>query len=695
MKAEAVDANFTPYHNGSYSKAENDKYGRRKPPPVEEREIIAWDMEGMNLSGDDKPQHPVLFGSSKAADEPLISRKLTTLEMLNYIIETGNEHPHAIHVGYGFKYDTNMILQDLTEHAFRILWKKNRVRFFVGGWYWNIQYYPGKKLTITRQRSNNFQHGGRYQHKDRTTVTIHDYVSFFGGAPFVKVCEDILRDELTAEDREIIEHGKAERGTNQWVDLPKVRYYWQREIVLIERVFRRFRDIMCQAGFALKEWYGPGALANAINTARGIRAHLAGAQSTSGIMPLEVHEAFKIAFSGGRFEPFQLGRIQGPIHAVDINSAYPFALTLVPSLAEGQGEWKHESNPTAIRRFGVYRVEFTAPNSRPIEQRPMPLFWRNAHGLISYPNRIVGWYASPEARTVLRMPGVRITEGWYWDTDESERPWQFLNEMYATRQRLGKGNLLSLPFKLGPNSLYGKYAQTVGWNEQKKLPPKSHALPVAAWVTSMCRSMLWEYMKRAPESLIAVETDSIYTTASPEQLGLPIGTGLGQWSHSIYEEIVYLQSGMYLTNREGEWTGVRSRGIGRTEFPVSGTIDYLQSLIPGQEWGPLRINTKPRFISAGAALGSASGFKENHCTWQIQTKEISFGDSGKRRHSQRVCRSCADGMTPWDGPHRTFVHSQSDGYTMSAPRRLPWEQAHTPEVQEIRDAIQLESELVA
>jgi hypothetical protein len=95
----APDVRF--YHNGN---------GSRPTIPLAERPIIAWDGEGMNLSGDKKPQHYVLFGCSADVAAPLISRDLQSGEILRYITDIGGSNPGAVHVGYGFRYDANMIV---------------------------------------------------------------------------------------------------------------------------------------------------------------------------------------------------------------------------------------------------------------------------------------------------------------------------------------------------------------------------------------------------------------------------------------------------------------------------------------------------------------------------------------------------------------------------------------------------------
>lgn len=684
--AESVAApQATFYHNGTRNAPGRDKAGRKKAPPVEERDVIAWDMEGMNLSGDRKPQHPVVFGCSAEVGKVLVARKLTTVEMLEYIISVGRRNPHAIHVGYGFRYDANMLLQDFPRGLIERLWKDGTARI---GKKWWIRWVPGKMFQVSKRS----EQWSRTNDRAKVSVTIYDYSSFFSGSNFITAAEQILRDSLSRDDRDVIKHGKAERGSNMWEDLDEVLHYWRREIQLIRRVFEEFRDVMCRAGFPLREWYGPGALANFINAQHSIRPKLAGVQTTTGLMDSRVHEASKRAFSGGRFELFRAGRTRGPIHAVDINSAYPYALTMIPSFEKG--EWIHRDHPSDISRFGFYRISYHSIHHRPFEYAPQPLFWRDNLGLISFPNRAHGWYASPEARMVLGMSGVEIHEGWEWEPSVLELPWTFLRDMYATRQRLGKQNLLSLPFKLGPNSLYGKYAQTVGWDRKKKLPPKSHALPVAAWITSYTRAKLWSIIRQVPDRVIAVETDSVYFTGDMD-IDINIGSELGEWSHTVYDEIVYLQSGMYHYKKDGEWTGTKSRGMRPAEYPLASAEKYLSSLVPGQEWSSLSLKTKPRFIGAGAALNSAAPFKTLHCAWLPQTREITLGETGKRRHVPAACLECREGLNPWDRSHRLAIGTRSDGEQMSMPRRLPWEQAHTKEVAAIRHGILMDEELIS
>jgi hypothetical protein len=685
MKLEESTADFSrpdAWQHPDYSRTAC----RRTAPATEDRDVIAWDMEGISLSGQLKPQHAVLYGCSAEVDTPLMGKKLSTREMLEYMIDIAVKNPYALHVGYAFKYDANMIIAGLPERHIQRLWKNGRCTLqFDDHYVWVLTWRPGKTFSVSRRPKSSKRNS-----RTKISMTVYDFFSFFGMS-FIKAMEQLLGDELTDDDREVIAHGKQARGNQSWDDFAEIRHYWEREIILMKRTFEKFRDVMCRAGFPLKEWYGPGALANYINATRGIRTHLVGVQVT-GELPPPVHEASKVAFSGGRFELFQAGRIKGPVYAIDINSAYPYALTKLPSFE--RGSWTHVTNPERVELFGFYRIKFRAPSASPFETRPMPLFWRDNRGLISYPPILHGWYASPEAAIVKDIPGVEILEGWYWETESEEKPWSFLQEMYETRMRLGKKNLMSMPFKLGPNSLYGKYAQTVGWDQKKKLPPKSHALPVAGWVTSYCRAMLWDVIRRDPSSVISVETDSVFTTTDPRTMRLSIGSGLGQWDFKVYDEVIYMQSGMYHLKADGEWFAVKSRGMNAEEFPIEKMEEYLQSLTAGEKWDPIELVTRPRFIGAGAALAMSAPLKAVHTSWRPQKKKMALGDTGKRVHVPGVCSSCRAGISPSSRPHRLIVNTRSDGEMLSFGRKLPWEGSHPDEVQEIRTSHLIESELL-
>lgn len=675
--------------------------------PLEKRQIIAWDGEGMKLSGPDKPQHYTVFGCSMEPEWVLISQNLKCMEILEYIISVGERYPNAVHIGYGFRYDTNMIVKSLPEKHLRTLKHKGEVTFTLGDIKWRIHMIPGKSIRVTKRWSEGKNNTGKRSGDGYISVKIDDMVSFFA-CPFLDACESILKKELSPEDREVIRYGKESRKDNAWDDLDSVRYYWEREIFLMQRMAEVFRDVMFNAGLRLKDWYGPGAIATYLIRTKKLRNHI---QNTPEIR--EVHEASKIAYAGGRFELFRVGRIQGPVYGLDINSAYPYALSNAPSLGLDHGEWVYVSRPSTIEEFGVYRITYRhGGKPRAIERLPMPLFHRDRQGSISFPQTVQGWYWSPEARAAKfignKFPGsVEIHEGWVWRHDGT-RPFKFLEEMFQERLRLGKHNVVSMPYKLGPNSMYGKLAQRVGWDEKNKLPPRSHCLPLAGWITSSCRASLFRVMAQMPvHRVIAVETDGIYTTMNPDDLSIRIGEALGEFGVDEYREMLYLQNGIYHQNKDGEWEKPKARGLDIASVSRDIMTEYFQRCGVGTEprsktdFPLLKVKTRERFIGLNAAYARVftpngdqrlgRSIKDHLGKWEEGKREIIPGGKGKRMHFPDACPECISGFSPWDQAHSLVIRSRSMG-EMSTPHSLPWENDKTPDEMQWARELDIEAE---
>lgn len=643
--------------------------------PWGKRKIIAWDGEGINLRGRGKPQSYVLFGCSAETDSPLIGKRLTPGDTFNYMCNIAEQYPQAVHVAYAFNYDFNMLIQgfrwenklDLKDKGETVIDKGWALSPSSWGYRYYVSYIPGKIFRVVRRELSTGK---------QVSIRIDDVFSFFA-AKFIKAVEDILGDELTDEDKEIIEHGKAERGHTTWNDIEEIKHYWQCEISMMERMMEKFREVMYRAGIHLKQWYGPGAIASYLFKSKKLAQHI---QNTPEVK--EVHEASKRAYAGGRFERFHIGRVRGPVYGVDRNSAYPYALSNAPSLGPDHGVWEHIENPDRIDEFAVYRIRFRFRTTQPSRIRqPMPLFHRDNRGSITYPGWVDGWYWSPEARMAMEfgkhLGGIEISEGWIWQHDGT-KPFKFLEEMFNERMRLGKRNIISMPYKLGPNSMYGKLAQRVG---SKDKPPVAHCLPLAGWITSHCRAAVYNVMLQTPfDQLIAVETDGVYTTVPPDKMRLDFGDGLGQWDITEYEEMLYLQNGIYHRKQKGEWLSPKSRGLSMSSVPLELVTEYFQSSGPvpyrNGPSGTLQLPMKDRFTGLNAAfVGDPTTVNERHCVWFVPPKEINPGGTGKRIHISHGCKQCGNGSSFYDEAHECIVLSRS-GFGSdieSAPHKLPWE----------------------
>lgn len=661
MRIEIEDSKspLIPYHNGP---SRGDHY---RP---EQKRFIAWDGEGVNLEGSGKPQSYILFGCSTG--DVLTSKvHLHTFDLLDFILRVGKDNPDAWHVGFAFNYDANMILRSLSEKALEILHRNGWVILRRKGFgAYRIEYRSSKWFSITR-------YGPNYDRKtnphDKQHVKIYDLFTFFNKS-FIAAYE-----ETVGPVPKVVVEGKAKRNDFESVSTNYIQTYWRTEIDMLRQLAEELRIRLYGAGLRITQWHGPGALASYALRQNAIKKHMVSS-------PDEVREAARYAYAGGRFEMFQLGRTRGPVYSLDINSAYPHWISQLPSLSHGS--WYHVDGTVQRRensrlaKFGVYRVRLLPHiGGTFFERTPGPLFHRDRMGNISFPWVLEGWYWTPEVRNLLKyVPPDRyeIVEGWEYlggRIPGEEPPFAWVADMYEQRREWkAKGYGSQLALKLCMNSLYGKMAQRVGWNQEKQQSPLWHQLEWAGWVTSGTRSMLWEIMSRIPfEHLLAVETDGLYTTMHPTEIGIVGGTGLGEWEIAEYDEIMYVQSGMAWLRKGNRWTCKR-RGLDNRTFTLEHCIDYLHSLEPQQEWIPYAGETT-RFVGIGSAINSSAPFKVRHCVWETKQRDINPGQGGKRIHLWKQCRACKAGLTAWDAPHDMSIRSLAYGAPLSRPHVIPWE----------------------
>lgn len=685
-------------------KSRNKRKAAELPIP---RYMIAWDGEGIKLSGATAPQHYVLYGCSARLDDPLVIESpddtLDFQTLAEYMLETSVQHPRAFHVGYAFKYDQNMIIRTLRWRNKIELYEHGETRAtFADGAKYKIAWVPGKKLEIFRIAP------------ERAYIKIEDIFGFFATS-FVRAYTSTFPDAHDDPTFQKVIEGKNSRADTKWEDMPTIREYWHHEIIALERLAEGFKSMLWENGFRLSQWYGPGAFANYIRRENNLVDHEYGGKESN--LPNDtIHHAIKCAYYGGHFEQYKAGRIQGPIYQYDINSAYPAAFTELPTLREG-GFWQRipyaelETDaraPSSV--MSVYYVRFRGPRRNVLSvHEPMPFPYRDERGNVSYDIGHQGWYWAPEVTAVVNSQrwadyDCYVSDGWRWIPADDSRPWRdTIQPMYDTRLELkAAGNPAQMVFKLGPNSLYGKMAQRIGYNKDTLEPPKAHTLCIAGFLTSYCRGMILRIMDAmTDDQLIAVETDGVYTTAPPDQIkqGYPdfvVSKQLGEWGMETYDEIVYIQNGVYLVSTGDEWE-TKTRGINKSLLPPDKALAYVDTCLPSEPWEPLLIDGGEAFLGIGTAImrstqpnGTLIASKANriHCAWFPDQKIVEPAGSmkSKRIHASPFCEACERGLKLSEGAHQLFIHLRLSGgrVKISAPYRLPWE---TREVEQWRSAM--------
>ncbi len=617
--------------------------------------FLAWDGEGITFNPG-KPQSYVLFGCSTG--ENLMSTSLKTHEICEFIVEIGRKYPDAIHVGFSFNYDSNMIVRSLLPRNLEYLHKNGFVTIGAnGGRKYCIQLRKSKWFSVTEYAAN---YDRKTNPNAKTTVRIFDLFGFFTTS-FIKAYENMI-----GPVPEEIVSGKASRSMFEWEERDTMKRYWEIETRMIAELAEELRRRLYAADLRITSWHGPGALASYAMRQNNMKQHKAES-------PQEVKDAARYGYMGGRFELYKVGRVKGPIYSLDINSAYPYAISQLPSLSEGN--WVHKDRPNKVARFGIYHVRMLTPRSG-IVKPPSPIFHRDARGNISFPWSVEGWYWSPEVHRLIGNPNVEIIEGWEYLGSQS-LPFSWVADMYAERKRRkAVGDSSEYALKLCMNSLYGKMAQRVGYDEKTGRIPPWHQLEWAGWVTSYTRSMLYRLMSQIRwQDIVAVETDGIYTLSYPSTY--QNSKELGGWEITEIEELLYVQSGLAWLKQDGKWKPKR-RGLDPGTWTLDRVQDYVKRLEPNQKWEPFA-GEQTRFITLGSALMSSAPVKVRHCLWEKSERLIAPGEIGKRIHIPAMCRACRAGQNAWDAQHELVIRTQfRDCETgqvdiMSHPHDIPWE----------------------
>lgn len=630
-----------------------------------------------------QPQPYVLLANSKGEHIKDPSNKgLSTHECLEFLLNTAKKYPHCIHVGFAINYDINQLLADLNEHdrwrmhggpcPYPKCIKKehpgNKIR--MGGYF--IKWVPRKFLIINHDRT------GR-------KITLYDGFSFFSKA-FSVVCDSYLGEDHPQRQRII--QGKQKRELFTIDELEDyIIPYNAAEVEMLTDIMTALRSHFKQAGIVPDKWYGPGAVASA--TLKKFNVIIDHSNTPQG-----VENASQFAFAGGWFEQFRVGRHQGTVFEYDIHSAYPAALVQLPDLSAGNWVHVQRFQPDA---FGVWAIDYECPNGA---ARPKPLFCRAELGSISHPNTVQGWYWTPEASAVPDC----VREGWIFQPDTDARPFSFIEAMYDQR-RIWKGtpyNPAERALKIILASLYGKLAQTVGWDVKKMQPPRWHQLQWAGYITSYTRAMIWQAIQQAPDNIIAVETDAVFSTVP---LSLPHSEDLGDWEQKVYSEITYLQNGLYYAVRPDGKVICRYRGMDRdrhTEQPVglpfrecvcdcakdpkTGEVNRTTVMehLRGKTGYPNRRTPRlytqtTRFIGLGLGLRTASTWR----SWERAERQVSLDGnkySSKRYHDPTKCEDCQASVSMWERTHPMYIGGYSG---LSYARNIPWRKTPIPTAKDI------------
>ena len=534
------------------------------------RPFVALDGEGLHKRGDSRYVLLAAKTGDTASGYPsrhVFNRQgLSTAECLDFLLalpQGRKDGTKPIFVWFAFDYDVNMILGDLPlkgeENSIEEL-RRDLVTHWNG---YKITYIPRKIFKVKK--------GGRRFHST-------DIFSFFQCS-----FEQALKD-WGIEVPSIITEGKAARQDfSRWSE-ERITAYNDAELDLISEIAERLRDSVRPLSLPIRSWHGPGSLAGS-----WLSKHKA--KGYKGEIPTEVHEAAVRAYFGGRIDVQGYGFID-PVYHYDIVSAYPSAIRYLPDLSSVT--WRRTEG-TAPHFTGVsvskirWRIKETKWGAFP---------WRSRNGSIRYPLAGEGWYWQDEIAAALEKHGpnsIEFLETWNAEGNITYPFKEAIEEAFAYRRQLkAEGKSSHIAVKLILNSLYGKFAQTVG--------KAQYYSPVwAGLITSHTRA---ELSRAISEDVVCVMTDSIWTRTP---LSVDTSGELGAWEEQKEGTLILAGAGLYEAQKADGTKIVWQRGFDkRKPLDIEGIVSRWLGVDPLYE-GRYSVN---RFVGMGLASVTSNPWRE-------------------------------------------------------------------------------------
>lgn len=481
------------------------------------RPFVGVDGEGGSLNG----EHVyTLFriGTSYIYDEDGLSAD----QVLRFIMEYATTYPSHILVSFFFDYDVTMICKALPKATVDYLLDRS------GGGLWHftkyhdfeIDYIPSKRFAVKRGKK---------------VVIIHDTGGFFQ-CSFLKALA--LWSIPTDEENAVIESGKGRRSSFTAKMSDEEIEYNRLECILLARLMEEFRLVTDELGLTLSSWQGAGNVATAILKKYRVP------NIKQRTVPVDIENYARQAYYGGRFEVSKLGDIPH-VYEYDLASAYPSVMNKLPCLVHTHWErFKGMPNPEAS--WYCARIDYESTGN----YGPFPC--RKKDGAIYFPLSGKGWYWSPEIVEAQEALGTKIDfvggiQG-YRQCDCPSYTW--IPAMYDERLRIGKSGK-GIVLKLGLNSLYGKFAQSVG-------QPRFASPILAGLITSYTRAKLLSIFRyHDSDKVVMFATDAAYLT---EKAKFPVTRSkkLGMFEDSKPKDLFVCKPGFHFTRGEAL---VKSRGI--------------------------------------------------------------------------------------------------------------------------------------
>lgn len=509
---------------------------------------------------------------------------LSTKECFDFLLSLPKTR---IYVAFGLNYDVNMMLGDFGRARLQELWRDGETLWFG----YKLEWIPGKWFRVK---------------KGNESIRIDEVFGFFQMS-FIRSLE---KWKIQAQDPEMLEAMKGTRSVFDDEMRDQIISYCHSETVLLNQLMEAVRSSTQSVGLKVQRWNGAGAIAASILRRGGVKSHVVRHEE----LEQEVQYAILKAYFGGRTELFQQGRFPY-LYQYDIVSAYPYAAISLPSLTEGNWEYKETYHPEY--EHGIWHVQWSMR-----DQTISPFPYRYKGSRICYPANGEGWYHSCELREALShyaSGDIHVLDGYVFHSSSSSKPFSFVPILAAEKVRYKrKGHGGEKILKLGLNAMYGKLAQGKGY---KDTTPPFQSFFWAGEITARTRARMLELAHLMPQSVVMIATDGIFYSEDPK---VKFTDELGGLDKTVLSECFTAQPGVYRAYTDEGIEIRKSRGFFARE------IDFEQLEEGYSEEGPYFVGnySSTRFVGLGTALMAKdmSAWR----SWQEKARKLTLHPSVKR-----------------------------------------------------------------
>jgi len=526
---------------------------------VNETHFIGIDGEGI---GDGSSHRYVLLGSG--SEQITNPEGLDYGEIFEFLYTSYQENRDSAFVGFFLGYDFTQWLKtmpmDRVWYLLSIAGKAARTRTNIHRHDPFPVEYKGWQFDILGDKRFKLRPKG-----DKHWLWICDTGPFFQTSLLNVINPESWPEPVCSEaEYALVLEGKSKRSTAK-LD-PSMRKYNALENDILARLMSRINSGFAEVGIRLhkNQWFGPGQAAQEWlkqQTADLKRLHL------QEYIPPEVLDVARQSYYGGWFEITCHGHIPGITWEYDINSAYPYIISRLPCLEHGQ--WFHNRARDAHGTNDASGLRLVHAKVLGSNQYIGAMLHRQHDGRIARPWNTAGWYWQHELDAAVAaglIDTIEEIESWYYDPCACPPPLAGLGALYEYRLQVGKDSPQGKGAKLIYNSVYGKFAQSVG------MPIFGNAI-YASLITSGCRTLILHAIASHPlqsQAVVMIATDGVYFT-SPHP-ALPISASLGEWSVSEKHNLTLFKPGVYWDDktrnqiRAGKKPIFKSRGVNATYF---------------------------------------------------------------------------------------------------------------------------------